>query len=139
MHDEDCALGLTVADPKGNKWQAYGDKRLLDKDNLQNLLKCQVAMLESAREVYDAWDTKTITPTADFKALAIAPTKESAFSTTQTLAPLFKYGPKGIYEDLQRRQELKDRRIWRFKSNWWAATTVAETYSSGLWDYPMHM
>ncbi|KAM3532010.1 hypothetical protein NHJ13051_000386 [Beauveria bassiana] len=139
MHDEDCALGLSVSAPKGNPWQAYGDKRLLDKCNEENLLKCQAAIVESWREIYDAWDTRHAPEPAAYKAFDIVPTKASALSEHQTLAPLFKLGPSGEYKDLQRRLELKDRKVWKFKTNWWPVTTVAETYTSGLWKYPITM
>ncbi|UNI15092.1 hypothetical protein JDV02_001661 [Purpureocillium takamizusanense] len=54
MHDEDSAFGLQVEDASGSRWTAFGDRKLLDKVNEVNLLKCQAAAAASAREVYDA-------------------------------------------------------------------------------------
>ncbi|KAH0598394.1 hypothetical protein MHUMG1_03692 [Metarhizium humberi] len=137
MHDEDCALGLKVAN-KNNSWQAYGDKRLLDSVNEQNLLQCQSAMLISAQEVYSAWKDRRKIPASDFEVWKTVPTKESAMGM-QIVAPLFKLGPSGKWHDLTRRSSLKNRRKWDFTTGWTTAGTLAEKYASGLWKYPMHV
>ncbi|KAF5129840.1 hypothetical protein E5D57_006171 [Metarhizium anisopliae] len=137
MHDEDCALGLKVAN-KNSSWQAYGDKRLLDSVNKENLLQCQTAMLISAQEVYSAWKSRKEIALSDFEVWKTVPTKESAMGG-QIVAPLFKLGKSGKWGDLERRSLLKNRREWKFTTGWTTAGTLADKYATGAWNYPMHV
>ncbi|KAK9435842.1 phosphatidylcholine-hydrolyzing phospholipase C [Metarhizium brunneum] len=137
MHDEDCALGLKVAN-KNSSWQAYGDKRLLDSVNKENLLQCQTAMLISAQEVYSAWKSRKEIASSDFEVWKTVPTKESAMGG-QIVAPLFKLGKSGKWGDLERRSSLKNRREWKFTTGWTTAGTLADKYATGAWNYPMHV
>lgn len=89
MHDEDSAIGLSVTNPIGDTWMMFGDGYLLDKANDQNLKKSFAAVQKSADEVYQAWKEKKVLKKADYGALKILPTLESA-QKNQVLAPLFR-------------------------------------------------
>ncbi|EGX95796.1 phosphatidylcholine-hydrolyzing phospholipase C [Cordyceps militaris CM01] len=142
MHDEDCAIGLTVSNKNGMSWTAYGDKRLLDADNKANLLNCQAAMQISAREVYDAWKgRKELAPSA-FAVWNLVPTKESAMAKdTGHFAPLFLLGPKQDWNDLWRRKSLKNRRNWEHTKSWTTLDTLwkAKVTKAYLWRYPIRL
>ncbi|KAM3430799.1 hypothetical protein MY4824_007479 [Beauveria thailandica] len=140
MHDEDCALGLQVKNKTGgDSWTAYGDRRLLDKVNHDNLLRCQAAVSISAREIYNAWERGTVLPAQNYSAFEYVPTKESALASDQALAPLFLLGPRGTYDDLQRRSNIDDRKSWEFTTSWWVLTTLVKLAKSTRWNYPMTM
>lgn len=134
MHDEDCAIGLTVQDTSGKSWTMYGDKRLLDRDNISNLDRCQKAVQASADEIYDAWKTKpTIQQEPGFKALDLAPKPHSASGTDQKLAPLFRV----LGGKVERRATIKNRKDYEFTSSWYYKGTYDECEESGWWKYPM--
>ncbi|KAM0165128.1 hypothetical protein ACHAPG_000381 [Botrytis cinerea] len=132
MHDEDCAVGLSVKDSSGKAWTMYGDKRLLDDANSDNFGRCQEAVQTSANEIYDAWiGTKK---TSDFKALDLAPTLESALGTDQELAPLFKVQGNEVL----RRENIKDRRNHTSTTPSWSYRgTYDECGKSGWWKHPI--
>ncbi|KAI8306095.1 hypothetical protein K4K59_011722 [Colletotrichum sp. SAR11_240] len=60
MHDEDNAIGLSVRSPVGRAWQTFGDKSLLDKEDVSNKNEAWNAVRASANEIYNAWKTKTM-------------------------------------------------------------------------------
>ncbi|KAI1456392.1 hypothetical protein F4805DRAFT_230054 [Annulohypoxylon moriforme] len=128
MHDEDNAIGLSVRNPAGETWTAYGDKRGLDLENDENKKRCIKALQVSADEIYDAWKSKSKPSKSNYGAWAHAPTLESARGQ-QTLAPLV--------EDEKRRTNIKNRRGWDFTSNWTFAGTALECRNSGWWNYPI--
>ena len=74
MHDEDCAIGLSVRNPGGEWWTCYGDKRALDEVAADNLKRCVAAVQASADEIYTAYTSKTIPSSSNYKAWTIAPT-----------------------------------------------------------------
>ena len=86
MHDEECAIGLSVRNKKNNSWDVYGDKGLLDRVNKPNLEICLRAIQKSADEVYKVWKDKTNITT--FETLDYVPTPKS-IDAKQVLAPLF--------------------------------------------------
>ncbi|GAW15295.1 hypothetical protein ANO14919_047040 [Xylariales sp. No.14919] len=129
MHDEDCAIGLSVQNPSGEQWTAYGDKKALDQVNEDNKERCIAAVQASADEIFVAWKTHTIPAAGDYKAWTHAPTLASA-GGQQVLAPLFKPGQL-------RRSDVKNRRLWQFTKDWWYATTAALCKYSGWWKYPI--
>ena len=51
MHDENNAIGLNGENPRGEKFRAFGDKRLLSPGNQTGLNACQSALAVSAGEV----------------------------------------------------------------------------------------
>lgn len=128
MHDEDNAIGLSVKNPAGETWTAYGDKRALDLVNDDNKKRCLKSLQLSADEIYKAWKNKTKPNKSSYGAWALAPTLESARGH-QDLAPLVK--------DKQRRATIKNRHNWIFTSIWAFPTTVLECFSSGWWKYPI--
>lgn len=132
MHDEDNAIGLDVSNPQGDSWHMYGDKRLLDKEDTQNRTLCQKAVQLSADEVYAAWSNQKVLDPADFQVWQLAPTLESARSSTQALAPLFTFD--AIPE---RRQDITKRRQYAFTSDYWYWSTLILIKQSGLWNYPI--
>lgn len=129
MHDEDCAIGLEVSNKRGDKWTAFGDKRLLDKVNETNLKYCREAIQASADEVCEAWkhpegEMKKIKP-EDYQALKIAPTVESARAIDQKFVPLFAFAEK--YENLERRVDVNNRRKREFTRHWKTVDTGGGT------------
>lgn len=131
MHDEDCAIGLSVTNPKGNTWTCYGDKRALDAVNEDNKNLCLAAVQASADEIYNAWKTKR--PPDTYTAWNYAPTLESASASTQELAPLFRL-KNGV---LERRKTIKARRTWEYTTDFTFMGTYKECMSSHWWDYPI--
>ena len=92
MHDEDNTIGLQVSNPSGSaKWSMYGDKRLLDSVDKQNLAFCTQAIQTSANEIFTAWKTKTVPSIESFGVWQIPCTLHSA-GGPPALAPLFKIG-----------------------------------------------
>ena len=88
MHDEDNAIGLNVENPRGEKFRAFGDKRLLSPGNQTGLKACQNALAVSAGEVYEAWLNKKVPP--ECGVWKYAPTlARSADMAKQELKPLF--------------------------------------------------
>jgi hypothetical protein len=132
MHDEDCAIGLSVQNTKGETWTIYGDKRVLDVEDSENKTRCLAAVQASADEIYDAWKTKQ--KPATYKAWSHAPTLESA-AAHQVLAPLFRVNN----QILERRKTIKDRRDWTFitPDNYSMLDTWKECELSGWWKYPI--
>ncbi|KAL1679136.1 fungal fucose-specific lectin-domain-containing protein [Schizophyllum commune] len=135
MHDEDCAIGLSVRNPGGEWWTCYGDKRALDEVATDNLKRCVAAVQASADEIYTAYTSKTIPSPSNYKAWTIAPTLESALGT-QTLAPLFKYKDTS-QTDVERRKVIENRRMRELTMSWWFWSTAAECKTSGWWKYPI--
>ncbi|KAJ8488124.1 hypothetical protein ONZ51_g3730 [Trametes cubensis] len=136
MHDEDCAIGLTVKNLAGESWTCYGDKRVLDKEDAENLRRCVAAIQASADEIYEAFVTKNAPSSSNYKAWTIAPVLESARDPNQTLSALFRCtDPEG--KDLERRSLLKNRRLREYTTSWTAAQTVKDCISSGWWKYPI--
>lgn len=129
MHDEDCAIGLSVENPKGETWTAYGDKKALDQANVDNKNRCIAAVQASADEIFQAFTSKTVPAEADYKAWAYAPTLASA-TGPQALVPLFKSGTV-------RRVDIKNRRLSEFTNSFWFPTTAALCAFSHWWDYPI--
>jgi len=81
MHSEDNTLGLKVKNPRGESWTAYGDSKLADKENEENLKKCFAALAVSAEEVFQAWKTGKVPAPSSYGAWQHAPTLESAFES----------------------------------------------------------
>ncbi|KAI1114571.1 hypothetical protein F5Y14DRAFT_164539 [Nemania sp. NC0429] len=128
MHDEDNAIGLSVKNPAGETWTAYGDKRGLNPENDENKRRCLQALQTSVDEIYTAWKSGKKPDKASHGAWAHAPTLESARGP-QALAPL-------VHGE-QRRRKLQHRRSWSFRSDWTFAGTVFECAACGWWKYPI--
>jgi len=58
MHDEDSCYGLNVTNRKGESWVAYGDKRLQDKVNKDNLARAEAAVQLSVDEIWAAFQQR---------------------------------------------------------------------------------
>ena len=52
MHDEDS---LHARNPLGESWVVYGNSRLLEDANKQNLKEYYAALTVSTNEVFEAW------------------------------------------------------------------------------------
>lgn len=130
MHDEDSSIGFRVENPAGEGWECYGDKRALDKVAAENLKYCVAAVQASANEIYTAYLTRQTPLPSTYAAWTIAPTLTSAQSTTQALASLFTL-------KLERRRDIKQRRVWEFETNWRFWSTALECKTSHYWDYPI--
>ncbi|KAI0334364.1 fucose-specific lectin [Cubamyces sp. BRFM 1775] len=138
MHDEDCAIGLTVQNPAGETWTCYGDKRVLDKEDAENLRRCVAAIQASADEIYEAFLSKHAPPSSQYKAWTMAPVLASARDPEQTLAALFRYAD-AEEKVLERRSLLMNRRLREYTANWSAAQTIKDCLSSGWWKYPIEI
>ncbi|KAL4874000.1 hypothetical protein BDV12DRAFT_191868 [Aspergillus spectabilis] len=131
MHDENCTLGLDIANAHGETWTAFGEKRLLLPVNKENLQRCSDAAEQSVLELVTAFNTKLTVQPNKLEALNLAPTRASA--EAENIAPLFKPGAK------QKRVDIKDRKSFGFTSNYDAKTTLDECEKSGLWKQPIHL
>lgn len=130
MHDEDNAIGLTVHNPHGKHFKAFGDKRLLSADNADNLEQCKHALGASSAEIYKAWHSGSVPH--EFGAWKFAPTLESALnSDAQQLKPLFVDG-----EVVQRRSDIRNRRDSNLTTDYWFWSTAADCQVSGRWKFP---
>jgi len=130
MHDEDNAIGLRVENPDGESWECYGDKRAFDREAAENLKRCVAAVQASAGEIYTAYSTRRAPLPSNYAVWRMAPTLESARSTSQALATLFTF-------DMGKRRDVKKRRVWEFTTSWWFWSTALECKTSGYWDYPI--
>lgn len=127
MHDEDNAIGLSVKSPKGRAWHTFGDKRLLDKEDIANKNEAWNAVRVSADEIYNAWKTKTVPEYPKYAAWSYAP----ILSEVQSIvAPLFR-------ADGQRRADIRMRCQAKYTNNYWYWSTALDLKKSGLWDYPI--
>jgi hypothetical protein len=133
MHDEDNAIGLRVQNPIGDSFIAYGDKRLLDRENHKNLNLTIQAVQASADEVFAAWESKTVISFDNFTAWEFAPTLASARGA-QELAPLFLSG-KGP----PRRDTLANRREWKYTTYYTFGGTLFKIGLGKLWNYPIKL
>ncbi|KAK0184055.1 fungal fucose-specific lectin-domain-containing protein [Armillaria mellea] len=123
MHDEDNAIGIGAKNPAGQSWTLYGDKRALDSVNEDNKKHCVDSVQASADEIYRAYQIKQAPSPANYQAWTFAPTLESA-NAHQILARLFTFKS-------ERRQVIKNRKLWNFKTDWWFWSTALECKTSG--------
>ncbi|KAI0642737.1 fungal fucose-specific lectin-domain-containing protein [Trametes meyenii] len=138
MHDEDCAIGLAVENPLGEKCTyAYGDRRALDTEASGNLKRCVAAVQASADEVYHAYVSKNMPSPRSYKAWTIAPTLESARGQ-QELSPLFRYTDE-TETVVERRAIIENRRLYQFTTDYWFLTTWERCKSDGRWTYPIRI
>ncbi|KAI0397035.1 hypothetical protein F5Y17DRAFT_471112 [Xylariaceae sp. FL0594] len=127
MHDEDNAIGLWVKSPIGRAWHTFGDKRLLDKEDISNKNEAWNAVRVSADEIYNAWKSKSVPAYPNYAAWNYAP----VLSEVQSLvAPLFR-------ADGQRRADITKRCQAKYTNNYWYWKTVLDIKASGLWNYPI--
>lgn len=133
MHDEDSKYGLSVQNARGQKWTAYGDKRLLDSDSKDELAIVVSAVQASANEVWEAYKTGKVRVQEEMEALALIPdlVKVRDVSTRENSSPLF------IVKDgtVQCRKSLSDRNCYEWTSYWVAPTTLAELKALGFLGY----
>ncbi|KAK0672543.1 hypothetical protein QBC41DRAFT_380446 [Cercophora samala] len=127
MHDEDNAIGLSVESPIGRAWHTFGDKKLLDGEDVANKNEAWNAVRASADEIYAAWQTGTVPARVDYAAWKYAPILSTV---TSIVAPLFR-------EDGQRRADIRKRCQAKYTSNYWFWSTAADCALSGLWTYPI--
>jgi hypothetical protein len=129
MHDEDNLLGLEVTSPSGVTWRAYGDKKLLDDADKQNMQQCRLALQASIDEIWDVYQSRKLIEEKDFKAWYHAPTPESISSRKNNHAPLFN-------EDGWIRKDINDLTKWEYikpedNQLWWAQTVYKLSKRSG--------
>ena len=130
MHDEDNAIGLNVENPRGEKFRAFGDKRLLSPSNQTGLKACQSALAVSAGEVYEAWLNKKVPP--EFGAWKYAPTLASAADMAkQELKPLFLNG-----SGPPKRKDIGNRRDDTQTLGYTFPGVALKCKLSGRWNYP---
>lgn len=127
MHDEDNAIGLSVRSPIGREWHTFGDKRLLDKEDVSNKNEAWNAVRASADEIYNAWKNKSVPEYPQYAAWNYAPVLSEVRSI---VAPLFR-------EDGQRRADIRKRCQSKYTNNYWYWSTALDIKASRLWDYPI--
>lgn len=88
MHDEDGDLGLHVQNPAGDRWKIYGDMKLFDPVNSENLRMCTKAIQVSVQEVYDAYRSGKVVDESKFGAWTLAPILELISSDPENHSPL---------------------------------------------------
>lgn len=87
MDDEDNAIGLSVKSLIGRTWHTFGDKCLLDKEDVSDKNEAWNAVRTSADEIYNAWKTKTVPQYPQYAVWNYAP----ILSEVQSMvAPLFR-------------------------------------------------
>ena len=118
MHDEDSCYGLQVTNAKGETWTAYGDKRLRDRVNAENLKRAEAAVQMSADEVWHAFQGTAPANGAlqlipDFAALLANP------SNPANRSPLF------IVQNgrIAKREHMSDLKNYSWTTAWATPTT----------------
>jgi len=76
MHGEDNEAGLRVSNPNGKSWVSYGDGKLLEKVDQDNVTHCFNALTVSVNEVFEAWSTGKVPLPETFGAWKHAPILE---------------------------------------------------------------
>ena len=89
LPDEENAIGLTVANPAGETWRIYSDKRLLDQADDQNRARCLNAIQASVNEIFHAWAHKHAPQWPDYSAWEPAPVLPASQANDQKFAALF--------------------------------------------------
>jgi hypothetical protein len=120
MHDEDSCYGLQVTNAKGETWTAYGDKRLRDKVNAENLQRAEAAVQLSAGEVWSAFQgiapaNGALQLVPDFAALLANPANPVNGS------PLFLARNGRI----SKRTHVSNRKDYTWEDLWTSVTTFA--------------
>ncbi|KJZ74942.1 hypothetical protein HIM_05673 [Hirsutella minnesotensis 3608] len=125
MNDEDSFNGLQVHNVHGDRWQAFGDKRLVEKEDPENKVKCKEAVQVSVDEVFEAWNSRKTREEADFESLKVAPSGPSNVGSTG-LAPLFRVRHSGGDTIIERRVKVDDRNLWEFTQEYDLDETKAQ-------------
>lgn len=112
MHDEDNFRGLYCQNPAGEKWQAFGDKRMFEPENVENSKRMRAGLQASADEIWASYEAKTIVVTnpQHFAAFKHTPTSESLFSKPNH-SPLFT-------KDGRLRKNINDPDCWEHLELW---------------------
>jgi hypothetical protein len=124
MHDEDCLNGLHVVDARGNNWMAYGDARLRDTPDADNLARVSGAVSASVGEVYEAYLTGVV-QTLPFEALQRIPDLAAVRDRSGSLnySPLFALNPDGT---VVRRNQLFNRFDFSWTADWDSVWTLLD-------------
>ncbi len=126
MHDEDNLFGLIVTNPLGDTWKAFGDSRLFDTVDRQNLGMVKNALVFSTREVWQSFDSKT--PAGSNYALqcVVSPAQFDNPSDPYNSSPLFYYTTSGGDEQGYCRESLFDLADYHWTDIWSAGSTAGE-------------
>ncbi|MEI6789566.1 MAG: hypothetical protein WCK42_00085 [Myxococcaceae bacterium] len=141
MHNEECALGLHVHNPRGDHWVAYGDGRYLDPLNQDNRRMMKQAIQASVDDVYEAYVTGQ--NPANYTALSLIPQADDHGPEGRTdIAPMFYWDAAG--KRLMRRNHLSDPYDYTWSPHWLGWSTLAElqalkVFSSSEIDLDMFM
>lgn len=122
MHDEDSYHGLSVRNARGETWRAYGDKKLLDHGDAENLRRVVAAVQASAAEIWNAFASGQVPER--YAALAYTPDLAALQDRHDlaNLAPLFTAETGG---QVLRRKDVVDLASRDWTNDWWLASTVA--------------
>eukprot|EP00656_Telonema_subtile_P032653 TRINITY_DN3588_c0_g1_i1.p1 TRINITY_DN3588_c0_g1~~TRINITY_DN3588_c0_g1_i1.p1 ORF type:complete len:426 (-),score=69.30 TRINITY_DN3588_c0_g1_i1:259-1536(-) len=124
QHDEECHYGLNVTNLKGDLWIAYGDMRLLDVENAENMARAQAAVQASLDEVYSVFSSGVVLAnSSEFATYSLVP----SVVETNSLSPMFKWDGQMLW----RRDNLNDLRGTKYIKQayidgWSSATTLVE-------------
>jgi hypothetical protein len=140
MHDEDSYHGLWVRNARGQKWRAFGDKKLFDHQDEDNKRQAIAAVQESAREVWQAFSTGEA-PQAMI-ALELVPDLQAVRnrSDDHNHSPLFTAQASG---EVLRRNRVGVLSDYSWTGDWWFATTwhllesTLQERLSGITDSPL--
>eukprot|EP00658_Telonema_sp_P-2_P022966 TRINITY_DN19200_c0_g1_i2.p1 TRINITY_DN19200_c0_g1~~TRINITY_DN19200_c0_g1_i2.p1 ORF type:complete len:411 (+),score=81.66 TRINITY_DN19200_c0_g1_i2:177-1409(+) len=123
QHDEECHYGLNVTNLRGDLWIAYGDQRLLDPENAENMVRVEAAVLASVGEVEACLGSGVVgynrSEWAAYELVPIAVESES-------LSAMFKWDGKMLW----RRKDLNNLRETEYiehgdLTGWYSASTLA--------------
>ncbi len=116
MHDEDCTYGLRVKNKRGDKWIAYGDKKLMKSGNKDNLEYVLEAVQKSVDQVHEAYQH----PDRDINTDSVTDLIPFVDPDAVNNAPMFQMKNGSLL----RRKKAKDLQDYTTKSNWWGVTTI---------------
>eukprot|EP00112_Aurelia_sp_Birch-Aquarium-sp1_P004111 Seg1467.4 transcript_id=Seg1467.4/GoldUCD/mRNA.D3Y31 product="hypothetical protein" protein_id=Seg1467.4/GoldUCD/D3Y31 len=116
MHDEDSRFGLRVTNKRGDKWIAFGDGMLLNKESKGNLSLAVSAVQASVDQLFEAF---------------LSPEKMISSSSVTDFIPFVDPNEKNNYPMFQvkegkllRRADLDNLSDPETVGNWWGWSTV---------------
>ena len=126
MHDEDSKFGLNAINSNSDSWKMYGDKKLFDKENEENLKKVMEAVQKSADEIYQAFcGQKTNFDSKTYQSLELIPDLNKLDNylenTLKNFSPLFVWDGKQVLM----RDSYNNLNTRKWTSNWNSLTVAA--------------
>ncbi|WP_248743970.1 MULTISPECIES: phospholipase [unclassified Pseudomonas] len=117
MHDEDSKFGLKVRNGHGEQWRAFGDKRYFDATDADNRNQVNLAVQDSADEVYAAYSSGNVPTT--FNALQRLPDLTAVMNLANNFSPLFRLQGNKVL----RRKDVNNLNDTATVDDWWGWST----------------